>query len=171
MDLIHLSFNRHLPRLLKPRLPPGYSPKVKKTDMEELDTPRVSFSTTLLGAVKAIYPNVKDVFDNAPDGGWVTIHVYKALVKNQRLVFTKSLIDDRLVWDAHLTDEVWSLDPIKVEYVETIEVKLCGKLIEAKPFNDDSYTGTVRLVPSAIKVRNPRSKIAKAIDAPYSNNW
>lgn len=151
-NLIHLSFNGQLPKTLEPRLPDG-TELTDKGDLKvpEFDTPRVSFSTSLVGAIRAIYPNIADVVANSPDG-WVEIHIYAAKYDNQRLIDTKQLTKDRLVWDAHLTDEVCVLDPIEVIPGGSVVFQPVGDGIVTRAYNHPRGE-RLTVYPEAIKVK------------------
>jgi len=128
--LYHLSFNRSLPETLTPRLPDGW-----EDGNGEFTTPRVSFSTNILGAVRAIWPNIDHIWRGSPDG-WLTIHVYQGQLQTQRVLWTQDLVKDRLVFDAHMTDEVCVLDPIEVQYVKTIRIRPKGRPQSFREYND-----------------------------------
>jgi hypothetical protein len=151
-QLFHISFNGKLPKVLSPKLPDGSelhgdvksdSGIEKENKFPEPDwIKRISFSTSLLGAVRATYPNWWMYFeDEKYNYPYVDMWVYEPLLTEKtRLVKTETLSELRLVWDAVVTHEWWILDPVKVRRVGKIKVHNANKEgpLYIFPFGDRS---------------------------------
>lgn len=151
--LYHISFNRKLPLTLDPREPwgseiePTEDDPNKKEDPDawifaEFQTPRISFSPTILHCVQAVYANTHQLFES-PRGlkEGLEFAVYRHDPrKRSRIMFPEDLSNKRLVWDAHITQEHCFLDPVSVYYCGNIIARLNGSIrgMQVHPFNDKS---------------------------------
>lgn len=125
IDLFHISENP-LPPLLKPRLT-DYHASVKgveKTIFTEAEIPHVSFAPTVYNCFTAIFMLVSKYMqsdEGIKDG--IFFNVYKAVPgPNTRFLSPKELSKKRYVWDAHVNQEWWSLDPINVRFCGAVKI-------------------------------------------------
>lgn len=79
---------------------------------EENKTPRISFATSIDGALIALGYNLKGK----------KFYVYTGDLTNQRTIGTSTLLSKNYVPDAHHTGEVWVLDPIRIKLESMIQV-------------------------------------------------
>jgi hypothetical protein len=152
--LYHISFNRKLPLTLTPREPWGSelqpdetTPQEESTDPDawifaEFQTPRVSFSPTILNCVQAVYANTHHLFQSPrglKEGLEFAAYRYDPRSKS-RIMFPEDLSKKRAVWDAHITNEHCFLDPVHIYYCGTFIAKVQEgiKGIMVHPFNDKS---------------------------------
>lgn len=116
--LFHLSFNKDLEGVWKPREPDGYNtqPTKKLTDEEiklsEPSYPRISTSPTLPQCFQAVYSNVKHYFEK--EGyPYLEFFVYTPVFKGEeRILLPKTLTMLDLTLDAHVTQEHVILDDV-----------------------------------------------------------
>lgn len=127
--LFHISLNDKLPTTLKPQRPEGFEDPEQGV-FKEFDHPRVSFSPTIYQCLQAIFPNVWQLF-STPKGQkeGIEFSAYAAKPNQKaRVILPERLTKDRLVWDAHITQEHCFLDPVEIYY--------CGKFIAFVENND-----------------------------------
>ena len=134
VELYHISFDDNLPNTLTPQLPAGGDLSEPEHWSTEPDIPRVCFSESIEGCVRAVYPNLTKVFENDPGDG-VTFNLYRAVSKKGRFVSPYVLDRVEAVHDVNLTDEWWSLNPIEIEPMGKINVKvdINGEWVKHKP--------------------------------------
>lgn len=110
MKLFHLSGENLHGKYLYPRIPKNF---MTAKGYEENKTPRISFSTSIAGALTGLSANIKGqvFFVHEPQS-------YKGIT----FVTTEELIRHGYVPDAHLTNEVWVLNPVKLKLVSVIRV-------------------------------------------------
>lgn len=133
----HISFQDHKEGTWYPRIPAG-SDVGKKTKLSEPDIPRICFSETLEGCFRAIYPNVSQFFEQEKYP-WMEFYVYSPLITNKtKLLSNNDLIKHHFVHDAHITKEIWILNPVKVEKISKIKVlnTISSGDLEYQPFDD-----------------------------------
>lgn len=138
---IHLSFKGDQAGLWTPRLPCGSELPSKNVGISEPNTPRISFAPTLLGCFQAIYPNVSNYFEeeNYPH---LDCYIYRPqFTGKERLRWHEDLTKDKWVWDAHITKELVSLDPVKMMLEGKVRIFNCADKpgIETHPFNDPTF--------------------------------
>lgn len=138
----HLSFDYDLSGVWEPRTPQGFD-KVKDAKgygptMTEPKTPRICLSPSVEGCFHAIYPNIYSLFEvkKYPHGDFC---LYRAYIDDQDPLFKNNayLVNERIVWDAHITKEVWYLGKLEMRRIQKIRcTPNSKKLIYASPFND-----------------------------------
>lgn len=129
--LYHLSRSPDL-KILIPAIPAKLLAKSNKKE-----TKRISFSSSVNGYILGLQFNERLDFPN----GEVELFVYTP-IKDQLLKWksNQELVDNKLVFDAHITKECWCLDPVCVSNIGSIIVsKEISKTIEFSPLKvDDS---------------------------------
>ncbi len=136
--LYHISFNSNLEGIWEPMIPAGST--INKTELSEPDIPRISLSPTIEECFKAIYPNVSKYFkiENYP---YMEFYVYSPVLTGKERIWTPSyLTSNKLVHDAHETNEYCILVPTYMKLVKKV------KILNTKhspdqfyhPFNDKS---------------------------------
>lgn len=161
-DLYHISFSK-LPRTLKPQIPAGSEKTDPTHHTHEPQIPRICFSETIEGAVRAVYPNVKHLVKRHA-GEELTWHVHKVKKGTSgSWVPSWALEEAKFVPDANLTKEWWALSDVTIEYIGTVDVKMDanGEHLKYNPygvrgrydhspldiiFNTDNVTGVFDLV-------------------------
>lgn len=118
MKHYHLSFNKDLPEILYPRAVAG-SDTVSKNPKEpvytEPETPRICFSKTLAGCFMAFYPNISQYFE-MNDKAYPSVDFWAYVTEDPNVdVATDVLTKKLMVWDAHVTGEVWYTHPVKIK--------------------------------------------------------
>jgi len=84
---------------------------------------RISTAMTLEGCFRGVYPNVHQYFTEK-HFPYMQFHVYQPIFEgNERVVLPQTLIDERLVWDAHVVGEYLILDKVFMKHLGTIQVK------------------------------------------------
>lgn len=140
MKLFHLSFDGNKEGVWYPQIPAG-SDIGEKTDLSEPDTPRISFSETLEGCFRAIYPNVSQYFEEK-HFPWMEFYVYTPVLNSKtKIVYQKELTKKHLVHDAHITGEIWILSSVAVEKVTKIKVlnTISKGDLTYRPFNEHKF--------------------------------
>lgn len=135
--LYHLSFRNFKKDKWHPRLPHGSEIKKSNNKYPEPHIERISFSSTIEGCFRAIYPNISHLMEGV-DEPWLDLVLYKAEFKgDERIVTPNLLTEHELVWDAHVTKEYWVLDEVSVERVGEISFKnTSDKAMLTNPFNN-----------------------------------
>lgn len=154
--LYHISFRDNLEGIWTPRPPDGL-PEEPQEDGFPYPEPaigRISLSSTLKGCFLGIYPNIFRYFeeDNYP---YLSFSVYSPVFTGKELLVTnEKILKDKLVWDAHITDEWWILNKVQMKLVGKIQVINPRKTITkfTYPFNDRSYPQIDFRIPSVIEV-------------------
>lgn len=138
-DLLHISFNKHLEGMWKPRLPDGYSSK--KTDLTEPDYPRISVAPTVEQCFWAIYPNISQYFEKEKFP-YLEFMVYQPEITDDTEIMSNiDVVKKRLVHDAHITEESFILNKTKMVRHSVVRIKNCTKNKEIwyYPFNDKKF--------------------------------
>ena len=138
VKLFHVSFNRNLEGILKPKLPAGYDPKLTP-EFPEPTIPRICFSDSIEGCITAIYSNIAHLFEDR-DYPHADMHVYMSTPGSSDLIVCPEILSGlRMVHDAHLTGEYWALKPTRVRKLN-YKVRLYSPLetapIKYYPFDD-----------------------------------
>lgn len=119
----HISPEGHLDgQIFKPRVPDyldKYDPS--KTEFEDVETPRVCFSPSIEGCLNAIIVNI---------GRWKTaeklrdwyVYIPEKPLKEYKYRTTKQLVDEKKVYDANLTKEVWIEEPVRLKQYGVIRI-------------------------------------------------
>lgn len=121
--VFHISPEGHLDgRIFKPRVPEyldKYDPS--KTEFEDVETPRVCFSPSIEGCLNAIIVNI---------GRWKTanklrdwyVYIPEKPLKEYKYRTNKQLIDEKKVYDANLTREIWIEEPVRLKQYGIIRI-------------------------------------------------
>lgn len=141
----HLSFDYELTGTWSPRTPDGFdmvkdAKGYNPNSMSEPRTPRICLSPSIEGCFYAVYPNIYSLFEtkNYPYGEFC---LYRAYIDDTdpKFVGNAKIVADRLVWDAHVTKEVWYMDDLEMNRIQKLRITpQREKKIYAHPFNDSS---------------------------------
>lgn len=140
MRAFHLTFDERLGPALSPRIP-NKSSNFTKVNSEP-DIARICFSSTIIGCFYGIYANINKYFEenNYPH---MDMYLYETNLdeNSEYFVPTTTLTNDKLVWDAHVTKEVWWLHQAIVRKSRKIRIMNPGKTTKTqevwtRPFND-----------------------------------
>lgn len=137
-ELYHISFRDDLEGKWKPRNPVGDSKSNLKSEYPEPDLPRISLSPTIEQCFQAIYPNVKQFFEEK-HFPYMEFYVYTPKLRGtERILTPKELTDKRYVHDAHMTDEYCILDPVYMQLHSKIRILNTekSKMLYYNPFGD-----------------------------------
>lgn len=122
-DLVfHVSMDRHIDgQVWKPRVPDYLDPyNPEDTGFEDNTTPRICFSTSIEGALNGITVNIQrqsaDTFDK------MYVYVPEKPWKEYKHKTNKQLVNDKLVYDANVTREVWIMEPVRMKLYGVIRV-------------------------------------------------
>ena len=123
-DLVyHISPEGHLDgQVFKPRVPEyldKYDPS--KTEFEDVETPRVCFSPSIEGCLNAIIVNI---------GRWKTanklrdwyVYIPEKPLKEYKYRTNKQLVDEKKVYDANITKEIWIEEPVRLKQYGIIRI-------------------------------------------------
>lgn len=143
-ELYHLSFDKNLPKVLKPQLPAGSELAKGKVDdfRHEPSIPRVCFSTSIEGAFRAIYVNIQEIVEKHGKDG-IEFSVYKRIGSPLDKGISTNTLSQRAVWDAQVTDEWWCLEPTRVRKVGKVIIKC------------DSFGEWLEFIPEADPYKKP----------------
>lgn len=129
-DLYHISFNGNLSKLI-PRLPYGngtwnetnkYDKTGKLKFWYEPEVNRVSLSSDIVGAIRAVYPNMEHLLKQHKT---LTMTVYKVSVNTAgRWVSPETLRGEGYIHDALVTQEWWALDSVNLTKLGKIKVTI-----------------------------------------------
>ena len=121
--VFHISPEGHLDgQVFKPRVPEyldKYDPS--KTEFEDVETPRVCFSPSIEGCLNAIIVNI---------GRWKTanklrdwyVYIPEKPLKEYKYRTNKQLINEKKVYDANLTKEIWIEEPVRLKQYGIIRI-------------------------------------------------
>lgn len=119
----HISPEGHLDgHVFKPRVPEyldKYDPS--KTEFEDVETPRVCFSPSIEGCLNAIIVNI---------GRWKTanklrdwyVYIPEKPLKEYKYRTNKQLVDEKKVYDANITKEIWIEEPVRLKQYGIIRI-------------------------------------------------
>jgi hypothetical protein len=136
--LFHLSFSPNLQGRWTPKIPDSRGDL--KTLMTEPIYPRICLSGSLEKCFYAIYPNVSRFFevDNYPH---MDMYVYTPVIgKLTKVVTNEKIVADKLVHDAHMTDEYFITSPVSMTKHSAVRILNCVKNPEVwyHPYNDSA---------------------------------
>tara|TARA_Y100001956_G_scaffold33365_1_gene32753 strand:- start:1338 stop:1844 length:507 start_codon:yes stop_codon:yes gene_type:complete len=138
--LYHVSFNDSLPEVLNPQLPAGSELATGDEKYPEPEVDRVCLAETVTGCIRAMWPNISKMV--VEEGHKVlTMHVYEAVdLKKTKMYSPEVLAQIKYVWDAELTGEWWSVEPVKIRHLRKIEVHFDtnGKWTMVKPYGTEA---------------------------------
>ena len=138
----HLSFDYDLTGVWEPRTPQGFDTvkdaKGYGKGMTEPRTPRICLSPSIEGCFYAIYPNIYSLFEvkKYPYGEFC---LYRTYIDDTdpNFVNNAKIVTDHLVWDAHVTKEVWYMSNLQMTRIQKLRLTpQQDKEIYAHPFND-----------------------------------
>ena len=122
-DLVfHVSMDKHIDgQVWQPRVPDYLDPyNPEDTGFEDNTTPRICFSTSIEGALNGITVNIQrqsaDTFDK------MYVYVPEKPWKEYKHKTNKQLVNDKLVYDANVTREVWIMEPVRMKLYGVIRV-------------------------------------------------
>ena len=119
----HISPEGHLDgQIFKPRVPEyldKYDPS--KPKFEDVETPRVCFSPSIEGCLNAIIVNI---------GRWKTanklrdwyVYIPEKPLKEYKYRTNKQLVDEKIVYDANITKEIWIEEPVRLKQYGIIRI-------------------------------------------------
>ena len=152
----HLSFDGELTGEWQPRTPQGFAmvqdAKGHGDNMTEPRTPRICLSPSVEGCFYAIYPNIYSLFE-VKKYPHANMYLYRAYIDDTDPLFKNNatLTKDRLVWDAHITKEVWYLGDLKMTLLQKVKLTpLQKKEIHTRPFLDEDRD--MRFVAPEVKI-------------------
>lgn len=153
--LYHISFNGKLEGIWDPEfnqrddedhpaepVPPG------EEWYPEPNLGRISVAPTIEGCFRGVWANLSDI--HYPH---MNFYVYSPVFKGKERVVTPCvLVADRLVWDAHVTQEYLILDEVEMKLVGEVQVvnRRMGPYLRIHPFGDRKEPET-RLGPEFIQ--------------------
>ena len=121
--VFHISPQGHLDgQIFKPRVPEYIGKNAKgETHFEDWKNPRVCFSPSIEGALNAILVNI---------GRWKTadklkdwyVYIPEKPLKEYKHRTTKQLVDEKKVFDANITKEVWIEEPVRLKQFGIIRI-------------------------------------------------
>jgi len=120
--VFHVSHEKHNDgQVWKPRVPDYLDPyNPEETGFEDNTTPRVCFSTSIEGALNGITVNLPrqnpDQFDK------MYVYIPEKPWKEYKHKTTKELVNEKLVYDANVTREVWIMEPVRLKLYGVIKV-------------------------------------------------
>lgn len=141
-QLFHISFNGDLEGIWTPGTQAGSDTPGEAEDSSwaypEPPMKAISVSPTVADCFVGVFPNVARFFekDRLPH---INFFVYQPrFIGTERVVLPVTLTEDKLVWDAHITQEHRILDKVEMERVGEIEVLNTNKCRTrmTHPFND-----------------------------------
>lgn len=109
---------------------------------------RVSVAPTIEGCFRGVWANLSSIF--YPH---MNFYVYSPVFKgSERVVTPNVLVKDRIIWDAHVTQEYLILDEVEMKLVGEVQVinRRMGPYLKIHPFGDPKEPET-RLGPEVIK--------------------
>lgn len=138
----HLSFDYELSGVWEPRTPAGFDcvkdAKGYGPTMTEPRTPRICLSPSIEGCFYAIYPNIYPLFEvkKYPHADFC---LYRAYIDDSDPLFKSNayLVGERVIWDAHITKEVWYTGNLEMTRIQKVRCTPDQKKeIHSSPFND-----------------------------------
>ncbi len=119
--LYHIMFPKDKAGTWFPKVPDGseFNAETKYTDG---DLPRISFCPTIQQCALTIWPMIEHMLAN-PKVGLLTFQVYMPEISSStQFISPKELTKDHLVWDAHVTEEWITLEPLEVRHVGSVHI-------------------------------------------------
>lgn len=147
--LHHISDNGNLEGIWKPRVPAVF-------DTEKITAPtdnfaRICVAPTIHNCFQSIYRNISNRFNEKTNESLVFYVYTPVLTGNERVLDPNYLTTNKLVQEAHVTQEHCIIDPVEMVLSAKIEVTNIDndKQTYYKPY-DDSSAPSVYLAPSQI---------------------
>lgn len=121
--VFHITKQGHLDgQIFKPRVPEyldKYDPSQDK--FEDVDNPRICFSNSIEGALNAIIVNIGRWKTANKLGDWY-VYVPEKPLKEYKYRTTRQLVDEKKVYDANVTNEIWIEEPVRLKQYGIIHV-------------------------------------------------
>lgn len=121
--VFHITKQGHLDgQIFKPRVPEylnKYDPS--KDKFEDVDNPRICFSNSIEGALNAILVNIGRWKTADKLGDWY-VYIPERPLKEYKYRTTKQLVDEKKVYDANVTNEIWIEEPVRLKQYGIIHV-------------------------------------------------
>ena len=141
----HISLDKDLNgRTFKPRIP-SYLTKKSNNDSngykEDKTTPRVCFSPSIEGCLRAILSAEKNL-DIV--GERIYVYIPDKPISEYKVKTNKEIIKEKLVFDAKMTKEMWILEPVKLKlygviYVDQVKNIRQSETLEGDPIGKVDY--------------------------------
>lgn len=141
--VFHITQQGHLDgQIFNPRVPAyldKYDPS--KDKFEDVDNPRVCFSPSIEGALNAIMVTI---------GRWKTadklkdwyVYIPEKPIDQYKHKTTKQLVDEKKVYDANVTNEIWIEEPVRLKQYGIIRVdQVSDKHIKKTVPTTTGFTG------------------------------
>lgn len=121
--VFHISPQGHLDgQVFNPRVPEYLVPnKPGETRFEDIENPRVCFSTSIEGCLNAILVNIGRWKTANLLGDWY-VYVPEKPLKEYKHSTNKALIKDKKVFDANVTKEIWIEEPVRLKQYGVIRI-------------------------------------------------
>ncbi len=108
-------------RIFQPRVPEYLDPYDPNDNyFEDNTSPRVCFSSSIEGALNGIMVHMER--DTPERFDKMYVYIPEKPFKDYKHKTTKQLIDEKKVWDANVTREVWITEPVRMKLYGTIRV-------------------------------------------------
>lgn len=121
--VFHITKQGHLDgQIFKPRVPEyldKYDPSQDK--FEDVDNPRICFSNSIEGALNAILVNISRWKTAIKLWDWY-VYVPEKPLKEYKYRTTRQLVDEKKVYDANVTNEIWIEEPVRLKQYGIIHV-------------------------------------------------
>lgn len=121
--IFHISPQGYLDgQVFKPRVPEyldKYDPS--QTNFEDVDNPRICFSTSIEGALNAILVNIGRWKTAEKLNNWY-VYIPEKPLKDYKHSTNKNIIEDKKVFDANLTKEIWIEEPVRLKQYGIIRI-------------------------------------------------
>lgn len=141
----HISLDKDLNgKTFKPRIP-SYLTKKSNNDSneykEDKTTPRVCFSPSIEGCLRAILSAEKNL-DIV--GERIYVYIPDKPISEYKVKTNKEIIKEKLVFDAKMTKEMWILEPVKLKlygviYVDQVKNIRQSETLEGDPIGKVDY--------------------------------
>ena len=141
----HISLDKDLNgKTFKPRIP-SYLTKKSNNDSneykEDKTTPRVCFSPSIEGCLRAILSAEKNL-DIV--GERIYVYIPDKPISEYKIKTNKEIIKEKLVFDAKMTKEMWILEPVKLKlygviYVDQVKNIRQSETLEGDPIGKVDY--------------------------------
>ena len=121
--VFHISPEGHLDgQIFKPRVP-EYLDKYDPSDtgFEDVETPRVCFSPSIEGCLNAILVHIARWKTANKLRDWY-VYIPEKPLKEYKYRTNKQLIDEKKVYDANLTKEIWIEEPVRLKQYGIIRI-------------------------------------------------
>lgn len=157
LPFYHLSFDRELAGEWTPRTPQGFdcvkNDKGFAAGMQEPRLPRICLSPSIEGCFYAVYPNIYHLIEREKYPH-IDYCLYRAYIDTEDKDFRSNdwLVKNKVVWDAHVTKEVWYLGKLKMSRYQLLRFTpdWDKPRIETTAFNDP--LGKTRFISPAVDI-------------------